>query len=238
MSSIYRYNYIPFVAIIAALLLCIPLLGFNQQTVKPKIVLSVAAQPVVDPIDEALKAGGLIDLKSLGANFDYDIRYATSNNFTGAPIYQSSRAYLRPQTAQKLTDANKEFNALGYKIKIYDAFRSLSVQKYLYFKVSAKARAQHFIADPYTFGSNHNRGAAVDITIEHLDGTPVAMPTDFDSFLASAAIYYDNLPASVIKSRELLAAVMVKHGFTRCSIEWWHFDDTDAPGYSLIDIAF
>ncbi|MEW6065233.1 MAG: M15 family metallopeptidase [Bacillota bacterium] len=41
-----------------------------------------------------------------------------------------------------------------------------------------------------------------------------------------------------IKNRELLGSVMVRHGFKRIGSEWWHFENTGAKSYPLLDIPF
>jgi D-alanyl-D-alanine dipeptidase len=126
--------------------------------------------------------------------------------------------------------------SMGYRIKIYDAYRPLSIQKVLYAKVPSGEKS--YIADPYTNGSNHNRGVAVDITIEHIDVQPLSMPANFDTFNYSANINFRRCSNEQIKNRELLAEVMIRHGFSRINCEWWHFDDTDALKYSLLDLNF
>src|SRR5579871_6312690 len=46
-----------------------------------------------------------------------DIRYATTNNFTGAKVYRLARAYTRVAVARALKSAQEDFNKLGYGIK-------------------------------------------------------------------------------------------------------------------------
>lgn len=238
-------NNIPFFSVLLALLLCIPLLCAGGTPAEAKAgmspnagALAAVSKPAAeDQTDRALKAAGLVDLRMIGCNFDIDMRYAGADNFTGAPIYHQAKCYLRKETAGKLAAASRQFNAMGYRIRIFDAYRPYSVQLYLYQKTPEWLRPSLFIADPYHGGSNHNRGAAIDMTLDYYDGSPVEMPTDFDSFSASAGIHYGRLSPSVIQNREMLASVMVRNGFRRINNEWWHFDDTDAGSYPLLDIA-
>lgn len=146
------------------------------------------------------------------------------------------KAYLRPETAKKLAAANREFDRLAYRIKIFDAYRPFSVQKVLYAKVPREERL--YIANPSKNGSNHNRGTAVDMTIERLDGSPVKMPTDFDAFNYKAGIYDRGCTPEERQNREFLASVMVGYGFVREECEWWHFNDSDSAEYRIIDIIF
>lgn len=240
MHKFYKLNYTTFVSMLIALLLCIPLLSVNTAAkahkAKASVSLSVSSAPAEDAVDKKLKASGLVNLSEMDANLVFEQRYATTNNFTGKKLYNSTRVYLRPGTAKKLVEADKEFNSLGYKIKIWDAYRPMSVQYKLY--AAAPPDRKYFIANPYSQDSCiHNRGAAVDITLVHMDGSAVEMPTDFDTFDYSADIYSD-CSKEAKKNRKLLRDVMQKHGFTGIECEWWHFNDTEAYKYSIIDVMF
>lgn len=239
MHGFYRANLTVFAAILVALSCCLPLL-FSNGTAKaagPKKPAISVSKPQGDAVDARLKKSGLVNLKDLGENFVFDQRYATDDNFTGQKIYGSTRVYLRPGTAEKLAAANREFNALGYRIKIWDAYRPMSVQYLLYDK--APEGLKYFIADPRnTDGCTHNRGGAVDVTLVKLDGSPVEMPTDFDVFDYEADIHDDNVSPAAARDRALLRDVMQKHGFTGIDCEWWHFNDSDVWKYAILDVTF
>jgi zinc D-Ala-D-Ala dipeptidase len=240
MHGFFKFNFITFAAVLIALVFCIPLLGIDNpaKAVEAKHTSSSSSSaPVEDEIDAKLKASGLVNVQNMGSDFAVDQRYGTTNNFTGAKIYQSKRVYLRPETAQKLVDANKEFNSLEYKIKIWDAYRPMSVQFLLYTK--APSDLKYFIANPYTPEScTHNRGTAVDITLVHLDGSPVEMPTDFDTFSFKADSDDNSCTKQAAANRALLKKIMQKHGFGSIECEWWHFNDTDTYKYNIIDVMF
>ena len=40
----------------------------------------------------------------------------------------------------------------------------------------------------------------------------------------------------MIRNRELLERVMLKHGFIGLPTEWWHFDDKDWERYPILDL--
>lgn len=191
--------------------------------------------PTISPLEE----NGLVNLIDLNTNLVIDLRYATTNNFTGKQIYPSiSFAALREETAEKLLNANEELYQLGYRIKIWDAYRPYRYQ----FKLREVAEEQNpktasYIANPQT-GSNHNRGTSVDITITDLQGREVDMPTDFDHFGLESSITYTGCTKEQIKNRELLGTIMEKHGFRRINSEWWHFDDVDSKNYDILDLDF
>ena len=182
---------------------------------------------------------GLIDIATLPTVFSIELRYASTNNFAGKQFYPKiAKAYLQKSTAEKLMAANEEFYKLGYRIKIFDAYRP---RKYQYELREAAAEinpaTQGYIANPET-GSHHNRGTTVDITLTDLNGHELDMPTAYDHFGPEAGIKYNGCTEEQKKNRELLGTIMEKHGFRRISSEWWHFDDLDFRDYPLLDVDF
>lgn len=175
----------------------------------------------------------LVELVKLDDSFVIDIKYATEDNFAKKKIYSMPLCLIHKNTAQKLIAANNEFKTLGYRIKVFDAYRPYSAQQLLWDAAEDKS----YVADPKK-GSKHNRGAAVDITLVDENGQELPMPSKYDEFSERAHIKYNQCDEQLIKNRELLGEIMVKHGFKRISTEWWHFDDTDALNYPLLDISF
>jgi len=174
----------------------------------------------------------LVDVQKTIPGVVLDIRYATTNNFTGQQLYPFAGCYLRRAAAEKLAAAQAELKPLGYGLKIYDGYRPLSVQRKMW-EVFPKPG---YVADPKK-GSRHNRGAAVDVTLIRLsDGTELPMPTPYDDFTPKAHRNYKDLPVEVIQNRELLERVLTQHGFVGLPTEWWHFDDRDWRNYPLLDI--
>jgi D-alanyl-D-alanine dipeptidase len=175
----------------------------------------------------------LVDVQKTVPGVVLDIRYATTNNFTGQQLYPFSKCYLRRASAEKLRLAQAELATMGYGLKIYDGYRPLSVQR----KMWEVYPHPGYVADPKK-GSRHNRGAAVDITLIRLsDGSELLMPTPYDDFTEKAHRNFNDLPAEAISNRELLQQVLTKHGFVGLPTEWWHFDDKEWRKYPLLDIA-
>ena len=160
-----------------------------------------------------------IRLADYSQDFEYDLRYATENNFLKAKVYECAECYTRVKTAKALLTANKDFMEQGYKIKFFDCYRPNSVQ----YKMWAIVPNPQYVANPEK-GSIHNRGGAVDITLVKLDGTELDMGTDFDFFGKRA--YHDNtdLPAEVLNNRLILKETMERHGFWSIRTEWWHYN--------------
>lgn len=161
-----------------------------------------------------------------------DFRYATANNFLHQKVYpDGARCLLLPDTARRLTAAARDLEARGYRLRAYDCYRPRSVQWQMW-KIFPKPG---YVADPRK-GSNHNRGAAVDLTLALADGGVVEMPTDFDSFTPAAHHGYDGGTATSRRHREILREAMTAQGFSPNRMEWWHYDLPDAGRHPVLEV--
>jgi len=176
----------------------------------------------------------LVELKKYIPGLKLDIRYATKNNFTKQAVYREARAFARAPVAEALKNVQSELKKLGLGLKIFDGYRPYSVTVKFFDLASDK----NFVANPKD-GSRHNRGCAIDLTVVNLkSGKELKMPTPYDSFAAAASSDYKDLPANVIKNRDLLINVMERHGFRVLDNEWWHFDFIGWKNFELMDIGF
>lgn len=160
-----------------------------------------------------------VNLKEYSKDFVYDMKYATEDNFLKAKVYDCAECMLRYKTVKALIAANKDFIKNGCKIKLYDCYRPLSIQKKMWEIVSNP----EYVADPKK-GSIHNRGGAVDISLVNTDGVELEMGTTFDFFGIQASHNYKKLPVSVLANRKYLKSVMIKNGFNSFDSEWWHYN--------------
>jgi len=160
-----------------------------------------------------------VNLKAYSKNFVYDMKYATSDNFLKAKVYDCAECFLRLKTVKALIEANDSFMKMGYKIKIFDCYRPLDIQKKMWKIVPNPS----YVADPKT-GSIHNRGGAVDITLVDSHGKELEMGTSFDFFGIEASHNYSNLSKEVKSNRELLKNTMINNGFKSLDSEWWHYN--------------
>ena len=152
-----------------------------------------------------------------------DLKYSTSDNFTGCIIYNFTDAYLRYGTILKLQNAQQQLENLGYTIKIWDAFRPFEAQVALW---NAYPNG-NYVANPQKGYTSHNLGNTVDITIVTLNDTEVNMPTDFDDFTAKANRDYSDVSQEQADHATLLETIMTNCGFKGYSNEWWHYEDVD-----------
>lgn len=159
------------------------------------------------------------------------LRYATSDNIVGKPVYESNVAYLRKGTADKLAKANEILLKQGYMIKVWDAYRAKEYQQLLFDNAPVKA----VFMDPKKGYSVHTRGAAVDCTLVTPDGREVDMPSDFDDGSALAYRTYEKCTEEQKQNALLLENAMKSVGFIPLKNEWWHFDDTEYKSYKPVD---
>lgn len=160
-----------------------------------------------------------VNLKQYSQDFEYDMKYATEDNFLKAKVYDCAECFLRLKTVNGLIDANKKFLEKGYKIKIFDCYRPLDIQKKMW-KIVSNPK---YVADPAK-GSIHNRGGAVDITLIDSLGKELDMGTPFDFFGIEASHNYPNVSDNVKQNRILLKTIMTSSGFNSFDSEWWHYN--------------
>jgi len=160
-----------------------------------------------------------VNLKDYSKDFVYDMKYATSDNFLKAKVYDCAECFLRLKTVKAMVAANADFMKMGYKIKIFDCYRPLEIQKRMW-KIVPNP---DYVANP-SKGSIHNRGGAVDITLVDADGKELDMGTSFDFFGIEASHNYQNLSQEIKNNRELLKMTMIEKGFNSFDSEWWHYN--------------
>ena len=174
-----------------------------------------------------------VRLADFSDGFVYDLRYATKNNFLKEKVYDCAECYTRVITVKALLKANEDFKKNGVRIKFFDCYRPNSVQ-YKMWKIVPNPQ---YVANPKK-GSIHNKGGAVDITLETLEGEELDMGTDFDFFGKRA--YHDNfnLPKEILDNRKLLKETMEKHGFWSTRTEWWHYNLDGAHKYPIANFKW
>lgn len=177
----------------------------------------------------------LVELKTTISDIVYDLRYATTNNFTGIQLYPSGEStYLRLLPAKALAAIQWELKQEGLGLKVFDAYRPYSVTV----KMWQLIKDERYVANPAK-GSGHNRGLAVDLTLILLaTGQELDMGTSFDNFTDTAHHAFRSLPDAIIRNREKLKTIMEKHGFTALPTEWWHYYWPNDGRYGVMDLPF
>ncbi len=197
------------------------------------IVKRIVHNPITN-LEKSLIDAGLVDVFSLDSNIIVDLKYSTTDNFLGIDLYGNfTKAYLQPDVAQKLINAQNFLNEIkaGYHIIVFDATRPQSIQQIFWdtlkMPISEKVK---FVANPKN-GSLHNFGAAVDVSIADENKIPLDMgcPYDFIGELAyptseAKLLTEGKLSQQQVDNRKLLRTVMYKAGFFNIQTEWWHFN--------------
>ena len=197
---------------------------------KPEIATDISGNEPAGLLENSdLHDSSFVFIKNWSDDFVEDMKYATEDNFIGKKVYDCNQCMVRKKVAVALIKANRDFMRKGYKIKFFDCYRPLDVQKIMW-KVYP---VEGYVANPYTSGSIHNRGGAVDITLVDKDNRELNMGTAFDYFGREAHHDYVSLPEEVLKNRQLLKDMMKKHNFHPIKTEWWHYNFDGARSFAL-----
>jgi D-alanyl-D-alanine dipeptidase len=186
---------------------------FRIEPVRDVEELRVEARAATSPVEEGpFRDSDLVDLTSLSATIELDIRYASTNNFMNAVFYEDSRAFLQRPAAEAVARAHRALEPDGYGLLIHDGYRPWYVTKM--FWDATPDHQREFVADPAS-GSRHNRGAAVDLSLYDLvTDEPIEMPGSYDEFSHRSYADYPGGTARQRWHRDLLRQVMEAEGFT------------------------
>lgn len=179
----------------------------------------------------------LIEITEKKFDVILDLRYATTNNVCGVKLYAYPFCYLHEAAIPLLEQAIKTAKHLGYKLKIFDTYRPIEVQKFMFDKFSADPTKEGFVSNPVGGVTTHCRGVAIDLTLTDLAGNEVDMGTDFDDF--SEVAFHNCLTISVEaqRNRMILLGIMSAAGFDFYSKEWWHYQLFKPREYPLIEAS-
>ena len=186
-------------------------------------ITDAAQKPTVaSSVNKEISDQELVTIRDYIPNIYIDVKYATTDNFTGQVIYDFSEPSLRYGTIKKLMKVQKELNKRGYSLKVWDAYRPIEAQLKLWEICPDPA----YVSDPNKGYSGHCRGNTIDVTLVTADGKELEMPSGYDEFSALADRDYSDVSSAAAKNAELLESVMKKHGFKGYQAEWWHYTDT------------
>ena len=161
----------------------------------------------------------LVPLQDIPGKLILDIAYATSNNFTGKPVYAHPHAYLHQEAYDKLMIALDLAYKQGYSLRIFDAFRPQEAQE----KLWAFCPDPNYICPPEK-GSPHSRGVAVDLTlVDKATGQDLEMGTPFDDFTELSHHGNSGVSVEAQRNRFILMGIMTTAGWDFYRNEWWHY---------------
>jgi len=188
---------------------------------------------------------GFVYVTDFVGNVILDIRYYSVNNFVGARIdgYNAPVAILSEEAAKALKAAGTAFNAMGYIIKIFDAYRpQMAVDHFIRWAkdvndIRMKSiyypelnKSQLFELGYISEKSAHTRGSCVDLTIVKMsNGKEIDMGSSFDYFGEISHHGTSAITQEQANNRNILKDVMSANGFNALSQEWWHYTLVDEP---------
>ena len=188
---------------------------------------------------------GFVYLKDIDDSIIVDLKYYSSENFTGRFVdgYLANKAILTNEAGISLSNAQKDFNKLGYTLILYDAYRPQSavdffvqwssdlndtIFKNKYYPDINKSSL--FELGYIAYKSGHSRGSTVDITlVEISSGKEIDMGSPYDFFGFESSHDYENISITQKNNRKLLLDIMTNNGFSSYSKEWWHYTLIDEP---------
>lgn len=171
----------------------------------------------------------LIEISPPEFNVEISLSYATTDNFTGTPVYNNPVCYLHREAAEALCRAIDAARELGYGIRIYDAFRPSEAQWTLW----NHTPDPDFLADPRR-GSPHSRGVAIDLTLIDAAGKALEMGTAFDAFTPLSHHGNTDIPVTAQHNRLVLLGLMTQAGWDFYRNEWWHYQLFNSRDYPLV----
>lgn len=181
-------------------------------------------------------------LKDVAPSIQQEIRYYTSNNFTGKPLpgYEHPVCILTKPTAYALLQVQRELNKKNLGLKVFDGYRpQMTVDEFVRWSqdvTDQKMKSDYYPnvnkADFFKLGyvakkSGHTRGSTVDLTIIDLKThQEIDMGTHFDFMDKLSHPSNHAVTTQQFQNRQLLNSVMAKYGFIPLNekdTEWWHF---------------
>ncbi|PHQ70659.1 MAG: D-alanyl-D-alanine dipeptidase [Sneathiella sp.] len=160
----------------------------------------------------------LIEITLPEFDVDLDIRYATDNNFTKAPIYKRDVCYLNPEAAEKLRKSIELAASMGLRLKLFDGFRPTEAVQMLWDHTPDPLYLSH-----PSNGSPHARGAAIDLTLLNDAGEELEMGTGFDDMTVLSHHGALGISAEAQVNRAMLLGLMSAAGWDFYQNEWWHY---------------
>lgn len=194
---------------------------------------------------------GFVYLNDTDDSIIVDLKYYSTENFTGQFVegYLSNNAILTKESALALSNAQDDFNKLGYSLILYDAYRPQrsvdffvqwsknpydTINKRIYYPDTKKSEL--FELGYIASKSGHSRGSTVDVSLIEISTNKVLdMGTIFDYFGIESHTFFNDISEKQKSNRLILYEIMSNNGFKNYSKEWWHFTLKNEPYQKYFD---
>ena len=196
-------------------------------------------------ITETTDPSGFVVLADYVRSIIQEIRYYSTYNFIGERIdgYEEPCALLTKEAARALKTVSNEMFVLGYRLKVFDAYRPVNAVKHF---VLWSIEDQDIRMKPYFYPklqkqelfekgyiakkSSHSRGSTVDLTLlDMASGKELDMGSPFDLFSECSHPDFNGITEEQYENRMMLRRVMLRNGFQPIGCEWWHFSLKNEP---------
>tara|TARA_B110000093_G_scaffold115056_1_gene123332 strand:- start:11 stop:745 length:735 start_codon:yes stop_codon:yes gene_type:complete len=186
-----------------------------------------------------------LELQELIPSIRLELRYFSEDNFVGQILdgYHANKVFMTREASTALSNVQDELAAFGMGLKVFDAYRpqravdhfvrwaqDLGDTKMKAVFYPSVAKQDLFSSGYISQRSGHSRGSTIDLTIVDLQsGAELEMGTPWDFFDPSSWPSNLDMPPQSRANRNLLNAVMTRHGFRALPEEWWHFTLENEP---------
>ena len=188
---------------------------------------------------------GFVYLKDVDDSIIVDLKYYSNENFTAQFVegYHANTAILTKESAIALSNAQHDFQKLGYSLILYDAYRPQravdffvqwsknlndTINKRIYFPNIIKSEL--FKLGYIAYKSGHSRGSTVDVSLVEIStNKELDMGTIYDYFGVESHTFFDQISENQQANRLLLYEIMSHNGFKNYQKEWWHYTLKNEP---------
>jgi D-alanyl-D-alanine dipeptidase len=192
-----------------------------------------------------MNPSGFVVLSEQVPGIIQEIRYHSTYNFIGDRIdgYEEPVALLTKEAARALKTVSNEAMVMGYRLKVYDAYRpACAVKHFVLWGIEdqdirmkpyfyPELEKQELFAKGYIAKqSGHSRGSTIDLTLFDMKtGKEVDMGGPFDYFGELSHPDFKGITDEQYNNRMRLRNLMTRNGFVPIDCEWWHFTLDNEP---------
>ena len=194
-----------------------------------------------DSVNIYNKPDSIIDVEQLIPDAVFDLRYASSNNFTGKQVsgYEAAKCLLDQEATHALKKVQYSAKAKGLNLIIFDCYRpQRAVNDFIKWldqseQVQLKDRYHPNLSKSELLGpyiaekSEHTKGVTLDVSLtkQNVNGEyqQIEMGSSFDLFDPLSNTDNPSISSFHRNNRYLLKELMEGEGFIAYDMEWWHF---------------
>ena len=191
------------------------------------------------PVPSKLQQGQtakLVAIKKVIPTVKFDLRYTSSDNIFGVPLYNVNEAFADQDTASALKKVSDRLAGQGYGLIVWEGYRPWYVSKLASDLLTKERKGMLPLPEK---GEDRNTGRTVDVSLYELaSGEPVTMISDFDEVSVRQYPGFTGGTEQQRSLRKLLSDTMKEEGFVQGKEEWWHFSYGNTDGWQHLNIPY